>query len=84
MRKLVLCTLAGVMMICYVCTPALAQTTGTIRGQIKDADGSPPWGCLFLFGDCSCAGGSTTGGGSGKQQAYFRLPRSLTCFLAAP
>jgi hypothetical protein len=49
MRKLVLCTLAGVMMILFVCTPALAQTTGTIRGQMKDADGSPPEGCLFFL-----------------------------------
>ncbi len=28
-------------MLCFVCLPALAQTTGTIRGQIKDRDGSP-------------------------------------------
>ena len=49
MRKLVLCTLAGVMMFCFVCSPALAQTTGTIKSQIKDADGSPPWGCLFFL-----------------------------------
>jgi hypothetical protein len=48
MRKLVLRTLAGLMMFCFVCTPALAQTTGTIRGQIKDRDGTPPWGCFFL------------------------------------
>jgi hypothetical protein len=41
MRKLVLSTLTGVAMFCFVCVPALAQTTGTIRGQIKDADGSP-------------------------------------------
>jgi len=27
--------------LCFVCLPALAQTTGSIRGQIKDADGSP-------------------------------------------
>ena len=28
-------------MLCFVCLPALAQTTGTIRGLIKDADGNP-------------------------------------------
>jgi len=41
MRKLILSTLTGVAVLCFVCLPALAQTTGTIRGQIKDADGGP-------------------------------------------
>ena len=41
MRTLFLSTLAGVVVLCVVCTPVLAQTTGTIRGQIKDADGDP-------------------------------------------
>ena len=41
MRKLVLSTLTGVAVLCFVCLPALAQTTGSIRGQIKDADGKP-------------------------------------------
>ena len=49
MRKLILSTLTGVAVLCFVCLPVLAQTTGTIRGQIKDADGSPPWGCLFFL-----------------------------------
>jgi hypothetical protein len=208
MRKLVLVILTGVAMFCFVCQPALAQTTGTIRGQIRDPDGlplpgvtvtatsqgrgtsrtvitgkggffalpsldvevynvsavlegfqeqvvenvrvgistsvtldlamsmgmfeetinvssspvldttsssvgtnfeaefiedmptarnfydmmavAPPLGGAFplFFGDCSYGpdieGGSTTGGGSGNQQAYFGLPRSLICFLAAP
>ena len=60
MRKLVLGILSGVAILFFVCTPALAQTTGTIRGQINNR------------------------GGSGKQQAYFGLPRSLNCVLAAP
>jgi hypothetical protein len=84
MRKLVFCTLAGVMMFGFVCSPALAQTTGTIRGQIKDADGSPLGGCLFfLLWRLLLCRRINNRGGSGEQQAYFGLPRSSTCFLAA-
>jgi len=40
-RTLFLSTLTGVAALCLVCLPALAQTTGTIRGHIKDAEGNP-------------------------------------------
>jgi len=41
MRKLVLTTLSGLAVLFFVCAPVLAQTTGTIRGQINDSDGLP-------------------------------------------
>jgi len=40
-QTLFLRTLTGAAALCLVCLPALAQTTGSIRGQIKDEQGNP-------------------------------------------
>jgi hypothetical protein len=71
MRKLVLSTLTGVAMFCFVCSPALAQTTGTIRGQIKDADGSPLAGVTVSATSVGRGTSRTVVTGDG---GYFALP----------
>ena len=69
MRKFVLSTLTGVAVLCFVCLPALAQTTGTIRGRIKDADGAPlpGLGCGQVFDHSVC-----TGSNSGNKRRYHQ------------
>ena len=49
MRKLVLSFLSGVAILFFVCTPALAQTTGTIRGQINSRGRVRQTAGLFRF-----------------------------------
>jgi len=71
MRKLVLCTLAGAAALCFFCSPALAQTTGTIRGQVKDGDGQPLPGVMVTATSVGRGTARTVVTGA---EGYFALP----------
>ena len=71
MRKRVLGTLVGAAMLCFVCSPALAQTTGTIRGQVKDGDGQPLPGVTVTATSVGRGTARTVVTGDGS---FFALP----------